>query len=200
LYGDTNPKYPKPSNSDTAAKDVGDKGKAKDGGALGSDSTTIGKVDGKKGDEDADKDVHLVPSYAVTQKLSELYPPLKTLPLTTSRVRALPPPSSPSDTTHGGLLPPLSPRSLAYTKDVLMARDEAYIAEWRATRARMDAEVKGEDVGGLVKWWQRDTSKPMGPAEQAFRMQAMKHRFEVIYPMEGRSVREKKKQKPELRL
>ena len=131
---------------------------------MGSAALGIGQ---NKGNERAKTEEKELPTPTVlAQTLGQVYVPLKDVNQGTTRISILPRPSSPDDVTHGGALPPLSRPSIKQIKEVVMRRDEEYELEWREARVRMDAEVKAE-VGGPLKWWERDVSIPPNAEEVA---------------------------------
>lgn len=142
------------------------------------------------------KEKEMLPTGVLKAKLEEIYPPLKDVNLGTTRISILPRPTSPSDTTHGGALPPLSPPSISFIKDTIMPRDVAYETEWREARNKM-LEEEDCEIGGPARWWERDASVPMSAEEMEKRRRM---RLEVIWPSDGRAIREKRKRKMEVKL
>lgn len=213
IVGTANPKYPPPGgleDHETALAFQMQKGKMKAildktsdraDTALALASAYADRQDklGSKMDEDEEAKPKVIPPPAeIAKTLEELYPPLKDLHQGTTRIRVLPRPTSAEDVTHGGALPVLSESDITHLKNVIMPRDEAYEAEWREARARMDEEVR-VDVGGVAKWWERDLSVPMS-VEEAQAQQRRRTRLEVVWPQDGRAAREKRKKKQEIKL
>jgi SWI/SNF-related matrix-associated actin-dependent regulator of chromatin subfamily B protein 1 len=203
IVGTVNPKYPAPSGPDKDTN-IGyhlQKEKTKDSDvdsvAGGTGSAELGQG-GKNTESEKAKteEKELPPPAILAQTLEQIYPPLKNVHQGTTRISILPRPSSPDDVTHGGALPALSPPSIKHIKDVVMRKDEEYEVEWREARARMDVEVKA-DVGGPLKWWERDVNLPPS-AEEAAR--SRRTRLEVVWPQDGRAAREKRRKKPEIKL
>lgn len=217
IIGTANPKYPPPSgledHEETARAWMLQKGKMKAlmekasdraDGALAmaqayhdKDGKRLDTGDGAEEEETKPK-VPIPPPSEIAKMLEEIYPPLKDLHQSTTRIRVLPRPSSPSDVTHSGSLPSLSPSDIAHLANIIMPRDSAYEVEWRETRARMDEEVRA-DVGGGVKWWERDLGVPVS-VEEVQAQARRRTRLEVVWPQDGRAAREKRKKKQEIKL
>ena len=199
IVGNVNPKYPAPSgpDKDTSIAYHLQKEKPKD---MDVDSVMNGTEPGAGGKDKENEKVkteekELPPPAVLAQTLEQIYPPLKDVHQGTTRISILPRPSSPDDVTHGGALRPLSPPSIKHIKEVVMRKDEEYELEWREARVRMDAEVKA-DVGGPLKWWERDVGLPPGAEDARLR----RTRLEVVWPQDGRAAREKRRKKQEIKL
>lgn len=203
VVGTVNPKYPTPSGAD---KDTTTAYHAQKDKITGADVDTVmgGTGAAEVGARGRNKESAKVkveekeppPPAILAQALEQIYPPLKNVNQGTTRISILPRPSSPDDVTHGGTLRPLSPPSVKHIKEVVMRRDEEYELEWREARVRMDAEIKSE-VGGSLKWWERDMNVPPS-AEEIARLR--RTRLEVVWPQDGRAAREKRRKKPEVKL
>jgi hypothetical protein len=128
---------------------------------------------------------------AVAMTLSQIHPSLGTVNQGVTQVRVLPPPTAPSDTTHGGTLPTLTEIDVAHAKEFIKM-DEGYEAIWRESRERMDMEL--DDVGGKPKWWEKDLSvSDIGTEDRRGRM-------DLLWPSDSRRAREKRKDRKEIKL
>ncbi|KAF8336441.1 uncharacterized protein EI90DRAFT_3119709 [Cantharellus anzutake] len=130
------------------------------------------------------------PPNVIAQTLAQINPALKTINQAVTNVRVLPFASDPSDVTHGGELPVLSEKDLLQMKEVTK-KDEEYEALWRGTRDRMSQEME-EAVGGTVKWWEKDLAAPDSVEERT--------RLEIVWPDQSRQLREKRRERKEIRL
>lgn len=196
IMGNVNPKYPTPSgpHKDTSVAYPLQKGK-KDEDEIGSAERGAGGKN-KENEKAMIEEKELPPPAVLAQTLEQIYAPLKDINKGTTRISVLPRPSSPDDVTHGGALRPLSPPSIKHIKEVVMRRDEEYELQWRDAHVKMDAEIKA-DVGGPLKWWERDASVPPSAEEVAW---LRRTRLEVLWPQDGRAAREKRRKKPEIKL
>ncbi|KAF8323985.1 hypothetical protein DL93DRAFT_60601 [Clavulina sp. PMI_390] len=203
VYGITNPKYPPPASGieQLKAQTTSADGSAKPEEGTEKPASAAADEKPKVKTEDDTEDVPLdekdIPSRGTLSRLLEqISPPFKDLDPSRTRISVLPRAASPSDTTHGGALPPLSPNSLKFIKEMVMPRDDQYEAEWREMQERMEKEARLE-TGGTLKWWERDASVPVGPEE---RERMRRSKLEVVWPGDGRAQREARKKHPELRL
>ena len=130
------------------------------------------------------------PPEVIAQMLARVNPALRTINQAVTNVRVLPFVSGSSDVTHGGELPHVSGKDVGQMKQ-MMKKDADYEVLWRDTRDRMNNEMD-QVVGGKVKWWERDSTAPDSIEERT--------RLEIVWPDQSRQLREKRRERKEIRL
>lgn len=125
---------------------------------------------------------------ALSSLLGTLDPSLSSLSLTKSRITPLQRAHSPSDTTHGGALPSLSERDITRMKEVMKA-DEEYEDVWAEMTLRMGGV---NEQSGKPNWWERD----VGMKEE----RRPGGNLQVVWPADGKGVREGRRGRAEIRM